>query len=624
MSHDVFISYSSKDKTEADILCAGLEAEGIRCWIAPRNVPVGSNWASAIIEALRASRLLVLLLSSGSNASEMVAREVERATATGLPIVPVVIEDVRLSSELEYFLSTMHWFDARPGPLPERVRELANRIRVLLGREETSARTDAGIAKPDIGDEQAEIARKAAVADQILRNLSPTTVRQLADVVDKIDWTVAPAVDLPQAVRSALPYFERAARHVGQSLALQDSHRREDALTSSLQELAAMQGLLPLSSGNVLEIVGTWRDLITAELASLRASLEASRPISNPFVFGNPITETDSRVFTGRDDVVRQVEESIANSGQTPLLFLHGFRRMGKTSILNQLPRLLGSSFVSVVFDCQSPAVRESAATLLYYLTKAISTGLRRRGIALDAATREALTDEPFAVFDEWLDRVEHALPDGTRVMLCLDEYERLQTIVNDGWGCAFLDALRHVFQHRPRITLMFTGVHTFSELGPEWTDRFISARRIRVNFLTRDNVMSLLTEPTRGFEMTYADGALETIYSQTNGQPFLTQAVAFELVQLLNEHRRRQATATDVEQAVVRAATSADSYLTNVWNDAGDEGRELLRAIACGKGPPAFPKALGWLRENDILNEAGDFAVPMVKTWVRREKCYD
>ncbi len=38
MAHDVFISHSAKDKATADAVCAVLEAEGIRCWIAPRDV----------------------------------------------------------------------------------------------------------------------------------------------------------------------------------------------------------------------------------------------------------------------------------------------------------------------------------------------------------------------------------------------------------------------------------------------------------------------------------------------------------------------------------------------------------------------------------------------------------
>jgi hypothetical protein len=44
-SHDVFISYSSKDKLTADAICAARERDGARCWIAPRDVLAGEEWA---------------------------------------------------------------------------------------------------------------------------------------------------------------------------------------------------------------------------------------------------------------------------------------------------------------------------------------------------------------------------------------------------------------------------------------------------------------------------------------------------------------------------------------------------------------------------------------------------
>jgi hypothetical protein len=38
MARDAFISYSNKDKATADVACAAMEAQGVRCWIAPRDV----------------------------------------------------------------------------------------------------------------------------------------------------------------------------------------------------------------------------------------------------------------------------------------------------------------------------------------------------------------------------------------------------------------------------------------------------------------------------------------------------------------------------------------------------------------------------------------------------------
>ena len=49
MTHDVFISYSSVDRTAADTVCSILEQNGIGCWIAPRDITPGLDFAEAII-----------------------------------------------------------------------------------------------------------------------------------------------------------------------------------------------------------------------------------------------------------------------------------------------------------------------------------------------------------------------------------------------------------------------------------------------------------------------------------------------------------------------------------------------------------------------------------------------
>ena len=139
MAHDVFISYSAGDKPTADAVCAALEAKGIRCWIAPRDILPGTVFSAAIIGAIHASRVLVLVFSSRSNDSPHVMREIERAVNKGLPIIPFRIEDVPLSPSMEYFISTPHWLDALTPPLQKHLGHLTETVRLLLSRAETQA-----------------------------------------------------------------------------------------------------------------------------------------------------------------------------------------------------------------------------------------------------------------------------------------------------------------------------------------------------------------------------------------------------------------------------------------------------------------------------------------------------
>jgi hypothetical protein len=459
----------------------------------------------------------------------------------------------------------------------------------------------------------------AALVEVAIDDLRVRSASEMADVADRLGWTTDVPTELPAEVVAAMSRFDRAAQHVGQYLALQNNYRKDEALSLAEQEISASQRNLLAGWGqytsHLLLVANEWRRILKNERDALPKS---TQQIPNPFIFGNPVV-MEHNVFTGRRDIARQIEDNLLGAVNTPTILLYGPRRMGKTSLLNQLPRLLGPDFVPAVVDCQNPAVLESLATHLRYLSRTIADGLRRRRVAHEPLTAAALAREPFAAFDEWLDDVERAMPGQMRVLLCLDEYERIQATLDAGWGASILDALRHTLQHRPRVALMFTGSHTFAELGPAWTDRFISARRVPIGLLTRHEVIPLLTRPIPEFDMTYAPGALETLIDATNGQPFLTQAVAFELVQFLNEHQRKEATPGDVEAAISRALVSGGEYFANVWSDADAAGQAILRAVARGEMPPEDRAAWSWLREHDVLTDAGTFVVPMVERWVRQ-----
>jgi hypothetical protein len=116
MANEVFISYSRPDHECAFELVAQLEAGGINCWIAPRDIAPAADWAAAIIEAISNARIMVLVFSASSNASPQVRREVERAAHKQVRILPFRIENVLPSQSLEYFLSAAHWLDAFPPP----------------------------------------------------------------------------------------------------------------------------------------------------------------------------------------------------------------------------------------------------------------------------------------------------------------------------------------------------------------------------------------------------------------------------------------------------------------------------------------------------------------------------
>ena len=135
MTHQVFISYSTKNTKTAEAVCEGLENNAIQCWIAPRDIPPGVAWAAAIDSAISSSRVMVLILSSTSNNSPQVIREVCAAVERGMDIIPVRVEDIIPSGAMKYYLSTVQWFDALTPPLEDHISRLVDGTNRILSRK---------------------------------------------------------------------------------------------------------------------------------------------------------------------------------------------------------------------------------------------------------------------------------------------------------------------------------------------------------------------------------------------------------------------------------------------------------------------------------------------------------
>ena len=120
----VFLSHASVDAELARRVCAELEQAGLPCWIAPRDIRPGGDWSQEILAGIDEASALVVLVSPTSNASRQVAREVERADARGLPLLPFRLADIEPTGRLEYFLSGRQWIDAFTPPFAARIEDL--------------------------------------------------------------------------------------------------------------------------------------------------------------------------------------------------------------------------------------------------------------------------------------------------------------------------------------------------------------------------------------------------------------------------------------------------------------------------------------------------------------------
>ena len=146
--HDVFISYSSKNKNVADAIVSHFEQNGIRCWYAPRDIMPGQEWVTAIKEGLTDASVFVLIYTNESNDSRQVMNEVALAFNAGKTIVPFRLTEEVMNNELEYYLTRVHWLDAVTKPLNKNIEELCLYVANILQHKPVDASKNVHADKP--------------------------------------------------------------------------------------------------------------------------------------------------------------------------------------------------------------------------------------------------------------------------------------------------------------------------------------------------------------------------------------------------------------------------------------------------------------------------------------------
>jgi TolB-like protein/cytochrome c-type biogenesis protein CcmH/NrfG len=121
---DVFVSYASQDASVANSIVESLEAHGLKCWMAPRDVRPGTQYADAIVRAINEAKAVVLVMSGSAVGSSHVGKEIERASSKRKPIIAFRMDAAPLNHALEYFLSESQWIDVKALGMPAALAKL--------------------------------------------------------------------------------------------------------------------------------------------------------------------------------------------------------------------------------------------------------------------------------------------------------------------------------------------------------------------------------------------------------------------------------------------------------------------------------------------------------------------
>lgn len=383
-----------------------------------------------------------------------------------------------------------------------------------------------------------------------------------------------------------------------------------------------------------------WYEIVIDYVRELAEAVELRQEIDNPYIIGVPLSE-QQKIFVNPTDISgayisTRIEQLLLDRRRPPLL-LYGQRPMGKTSLLNNLGRLLPSTIIPMFVDLQgSVSSASDYVGFLYNIARSMANSAKRQsGLTFPSLNRETLQDDPFTRFDEWPDKVEQALQQNI-ALLALDEFEALDNAITKGRFDQqdVLGMLRHLIQHRPRFKVLLAGSHTIEEFQ-RWASYLINVQVVHISYLKQAEARQLIEQPVQDFTLRYEPNAVERVLQLTRCHPFLLQLLCPEIVALKNEQDpsiRRLATLADVEAAIPEAISVGSFFFADIQNNQIDAaGLAILRFLAAqGEGAivsrktilQQFPDeydALDLLLQRELIEKVGDgyrFQVELIRRW--------
>ena len=345
------------------------------------------------------------------------------------------------------------------------------------------------------------------------------------------------------------------------------SNRQRYLLLILIPLLLAVSGLIFWSFSHVRRAV---------RQKAARRPETAFAPIrTNPYIVGNPIREKE--MFFGREDDFQFIRKNLERKDSGVCIVLCGERRSGKTSILYQvLNGRLGDRFQPVLIDLQLYGNVVDDFDFYTRMAVEIADSMRKRGVPLPDIEGEGRR------------RVERILdeliggPNGRNVLLLFDEYEILETLIENGaLHRATIDYLSGILEKYPAVSCILTGSVRLEERKAACWKQLIGKSLYRkISFLTRSDALRLIQEPL-GDAVRYGEGVPERIWRLTAGQPFYTQAVCMNMVDHLNDTASNRPSAEDLAAVVDQLVENPLPQMLYFWDSFGYEQKLCLSLLA-------------------------------------------
>jgi type I restriction enzyme M protein len=327
---------------------------------------------------------------------------------------------------------------------------------------------------------------------------------------------------------------------------------------------------------------------------------------SPPYISGNPVS--DPQMFFGRKDTLDDIRLQLNRQGQANVVLLEGNRRMGKTSILKQLPRddalpgwvvaecsLQGGQGHDKLLGLRTGEVFRLLADRIGRAVFAAGAQAWPPGIEHDAAKpwqfefprviRKAFEGEgTFETLELFVQQALEAIAP-RRLLLLIDEFDKLQEGIDSGvTSPAVPENIRYLLHTYPALSAVITGGRRIKRLREQyWSALFGFGVRVPVGPLSDKDARALVETPVHG-RLVFVPEATAAIVALCDRQPYLIQSFC---TRLFLEARRlgTRVISRDIVEAAAKVFVDDNEHFNTLWDFVGPKlggtsRRQLLLAL--------------------------------------------